>query len=475
MEKRKFRPHGYQRRAIEWVLTHPRCGLFMEMGLGKTICTLTAVQTLVDRMEIGAVLVIAPKKVAESTWSDEAAGWAHLDLRVSVVTGTPAQRLAALREEADVYVLGRDSVVWLQSLKASQRPRFDMVVLDELTSFKSPKSQRFKALRKMLPTVSRVVGLTGTPTPNGLIDLWAQVYCLDQGKRLGPFVTRYRETYFHTIEKNNIPIKVWPKEGAEEAITAKISDICFTMKAADYLELPGVEYHDVKVSIGAKAFEGYCRFERERCALFRAALRPEETPAKAGAQNQTVTAASAAALVNKLAQYANGCVYDEEGVEVEIHQAKVEMLMELVERAASPVLCFYAYKHDLRRIMERAPKGLRVRAYGGPDDLRDWNDGKIDLLLAHPASTAYGLNMQRGGHVIVWFSTGWNMELYKQANARLYRQGQRSRVDIYRLIAPGTVDERMAAALDGKERTQESVVRRLAMDIIGALPAVAPQ
>ena len=462
MEKRRFEPHDYQRRAIGWVLDHPRCGLFMEMGLGKTICTLTAVQTLVDRMEVGAVLVIAPKKVAESTWSDEAASWAHLDLRVSVVTGTPAQRLAALREEADVYVLGRDSVVWLQSLKASQRPRFDMVVLDELTSFKSPKSQRFKALRKMLPTVSRVVGLTGTPTPNGLIDLWAQIYCLDQGSRLGPFVTRYRETYFHCIEKNNIPIKVWPKEGAEEAITAKISDICFTMKAADYLELPGVEHHDVKVSIGAKAYEGYCRFEKERVALLRA------TSAKAEAQDQvaTVTAASAAALVNKLAQYANGCVYDEEGGEVEIHPAKVEMLMELVERAASPVLCFYAYKHDLRRIMERAPKGLRVRAYAGPDDLRDWNDGKIDLLLAHPASTAYGLNMQRGGHVIVWFSTGWNMELYKQANARLYRQGQRSRVDIYRLIAPGTVDERMAAALDGKERTQESVVRRLAMELL---------
>ena len=461
MEKRRFEPHDYQRRAIGWVLDHPRCGLFMEMGLGKTICTLTAVQTLVDRMEVGAVLVIAPKKVAESTWSDEAASWAHLDLRVSVVTGTPAQRLAALREEADVYVLGRDSVVWLQSLKASQRPRFDMVVLDELTSFKSPKSQRFKALRKMLPTVSRVVGLTGTPTPNGLIDLWAQIYCLDQGQRLGPFVTRYRETYFHCLEKNNIPIKVWPKEGAEEAITAKISDICFSMKAADYLELPGVEHHDVKVSIGAKAYEGYCRFVKERVALLRA------TSAKAEAQDQvaTVTAASAAALVNKLAQYANGCVYDEEGGEVEIHPAKLEMLMELVERAASPVLCFYAYKHDLRRIMERAPKGLRVRAYAGPDDLRDWNDLKIDLLLAHPASTAYGLNMQRGGHVIVWFSTGWNMELYKQANARLYRQGQRSRVDIYRLIASGTVDERMAAALDGKERTQESVVRRLAMEL----------
>lgn len=445
----RFDPHPYQRKAIGWVLDHPRCGLFMEMGLGKSVCTLTAVQRLVDDLTVGRVLVVAPKKVAESTWSDEAAKWDHIDLRVSVVAGTPAQRLRALSADADLYVMGRDSVVWLEKLK--ERPRFDMVVIDELTSFKSSRSQRFKSMRRLLRTVGRVVGLTGTPAPNGLLDLWGQICIIDGGQRLGPSVTRYRETYFDSVIHNNIPIRTWPKPGAEERITALITDICFTMKAADYLDLPPVTVRDVPVSIGAKVYEDYRRFERDRVAVF-----------KAGG---TVTAQSAAALVNKLAQYACGCVYDEEGKETEIHPAKLDMLFELIEKAASPVLCFYAYRHDLRRIMERVPKGMRARAYTGPDDLRDWNDGHIDLLLAHPASTAYGLNMQRGGHVIVWFSTGWNLELYQQANARLHRQGQKLPVTVFNLVAAGTVDERMAAALLQKTGTQDSVVRRLAADI----------
>lgn len=450
----KFTPHDYQRRAIDWVLDHPRCGLFMEMGLGKSVCTLTAVQTLVDDLLVGRVLVVAPKKVAESTWSDEAAKWDHIDLRVSVVMGTPAQRLAALAEDSDLYVIGRDSVVWLESLKKKERPAFDMIVIDELTSFKSPGSQRFKAMKRLRRTVARVVGLTGTPAPNGMLDLWAQIYCLDGGERLGPFVTRYREAYFNSVVHNNIPIRTWPKEGAVEAITEKISDICFSMKAADFLELPPVTYHDIPVRIGHKVYEDYRRFERDRVAVFRS-----ET--KSG----TVMAQSAAALVNKLAQFANGCVYDEAGGEVEIHRAKIDMLFELVEKAASPVLCFYAYRHDLRRIKTSAPRGLRVREYAGADDLRDWNAGKIDLLLAHPAATAYGLNMQRGGHVIVWFSTGWNLELYQQANARLHRQGQTVPVAVYNLVAAGTVDERMCAALRGKTESQDSVVRRLAIDL----------
>lgn len=452
----RFDPHPYQRRAIAWVLSHPRCGLFMEMGLGKSICTLTAIQSLMDDLLIGRTLVVAPKKVAESTWSDEASKWDHLSMRVSVVAGTPAQRVKALEADADLYVLGRDSVVWLESLR--KRPRFDMVVIDELTSFKSARSQRFKAMRKILKDTPRVVGLTGTPAPNGLLDLWAQIYCLDGGQRLGPFITRYRETYFNSVIHNNIPIRTWPKPGAEEAITGKISDICFTMKAADYLELPPLQIRDVPVALDRKTAEAYRLFERDRVAVFRAA-----------SGGGTVTAESAAALVNKLAQYANGCVYDEEGREVEIHQAKTEMLFELIEKAASPVLCFYAYRHDLRRIMERVPKGMKARAYGGAQDLRDWNAGKIDLLLAHPASTAYGLNMQSGGHVIIWFSTGWNLELYQQANARLHRQGQQAPVTVYNLVATGTVDERMAAALAGKTESQDSVVRRLASDIAQTL------
>lgn len=449
----EFTPHAYQQRAIEWIMEHPRCGLFMEMGLGKSICTLTAIQRLVDDLAVGRVLVIAPKTVAESTWSDEVAKWDHLNLTVSVlITRTAKQRVKALNADADIYVLGRDNVVWL--LEQKERPRFDMVVLDELTSFKNHGSQRFKALKKLLPEVSRVVGLTGTPAPNGLLDLWAQIYCLDGGKRLGPFITRYREAYFQSIYHNNIPIKTWPKPGAEDAIMSRISDICFTMKAADYLELPPLTVTEVSVRMGAKEYEGYQKFERDRVMKFR-----EE------AKVSTVTATGAAALVNKLSQYANGCIYDEEGREVPVHDAKIETLFGLVEKAASPVLCFYAFKHDLHRITDAAPKGMRVRQYTGASDLRDWNAGKIDLLLAHPASTAYGLNMQAGGHVIVWFSTGWNLELYQQANARLHRQGQRLPVNVYNLVCKGTVDRRMADALMDKECSQDSVIKKLAMDI----------
>lgn len=452
----RFRPHDYQRRAVAWVLSHPRCGLFMEMGLGKSVCTLTAVQALIDDLAIGRVLVVAPKKVAESTWSDEVAKWDHLDLRVSVVAGTPAQRTRALQADAELYVLGRDSVVWLQ--EQPERPCFDMIIIDELTSFKSPKSQRFKAMKKLRQEAVRVVGLTGTPVPNGMVDLWAQIYCIDGGERLGPFVTRYRDTYFNSVIKNNIPIKTWPKPGAEEAITARLADICFTMKAADYLEMPPVTYHDVPVTLDEAVQTGYRKFERDRVAQFR-----DET----GKNSGVVTAQSAASLVNKLAQYANGCIYDEEGGTRPVHASKIEMLYELVEKAASPVLVFYAYKHDVTRICAAARKGMSVRVYQDANDLRDWNAGKIDILLAHPASTAYGLNMQAGGHVIVWFSTGWSLELYQQANARLYRQGQTKPVQVYRLIATGTIDEGMARALGQKGATQDSVVRRLAIDVAG--------
>lgn len=454
----RFVPHDYQRAAIAWVQQHPHCGLFMEMGLGKSVCTLTAIQNLIDDLAIGRVLVVAPKKVAETTWSDEAAKWDHLELRVSVVKGTTAQRRAALAADADIYVLGRDSVVWLESLKdGKERPRFDMIVLDELTSFKHSTSQRFKAMRRLRREAVRVVGLTGTPTPNGLLDLWGQMCCIDGGERLGKFVTHYRARYFDSVTHNNIPIKIWPRKGAEEAILEKISDICFTMRAADYLELPPMVIHDRRVDIGEKAAKGYKAFERDRVAEFNAA-----------GLKGTVTADSAASLVNKLAQYANGCVYDEEHGEHEIHDAKISALLELVEMAASPVLCFYAYKHDLRRILEHVPKGVKVRSYTGPEDLRDWNAGTIDLLLAHPASTAYGLNMQQGGHVAVWFSTGWNLELYQQANARLHRQGQKMPVAVYNLIASGTVDERMAEALRGKGESQAGVVKKLALDIAAA-------
>lgn len=452
----RFNPHPYQRAAIRWILEHPYCGLFMEMGLGKSVCTLTAIQQMVDDMWIGRVLVVAPKKVAESTWSDEVAKWGHLDLRVSVVMGTPAQRLAALAVPAHLYVISRDSVVWLQQLDKSKRHNFDMIVLDELTSFKNPSSQRFKAMKKLRREASRVVGLTGTPAPNSLLDLWGQVYCLDGGERLGPFVTKYRTQYFDMVVKNNIPIKVWPKRGSEEAIMEKIEDICFSLKAADYLTLPDIIYRDVSVSMPESLMVRYRKFARDYVDKF----------CPSGKQ---ITAANAASLINKLAQFANGCVYDDEGNATEIHKAKLDMLLDLVEQAHSPVLCFYQYKHDVSRIMAAVPKGTKLRQYNGPEDLQDWNAGEIDLLLAHPASTAYGLNMQQGGHVIIWFGTGWNLEYYQQANARLHRQGQKCPVTVVNLVTRGTVDERMLGALHGKADVQDNVVRKLAMDVVKSI------
>lgn len=452
MNGTKFTPHPYQRAAIEWIMEHPQCGLFMEMGLGKSVCTLMAIQRMIDDLWIGNVLVVAPKKVAESTWSDEVAKWAHLDLRVSVVTGTPKQRLSALATPAELYVIGRDSVTWLQGLKEGQRPRFDMIVLDELTSFKNTSSQRFKAMKKLRVEAAHIVGLTGTPAPNSLIDLFGQIYCLDGGERFGPFITKYRARYFNTFIKNNIPIKVTPKVDAEREIMSKISDICFSLKAQDYLTLPEIVYKDVYVTLPPALMARYRKFAKDYVDL----LCPK---------GQTVTAPNAAALINKLAQYANGCVYDDNRDEIEIHQAKLDMLFELIESAHGPVLCFYSYIHDMQRIMGHAPKDMRVRAYHGPEDLKDWNAGNIDLLLAHPASTAYGLNMQQGGHVIIWFGTGWNLEYYQQANARLHRQGQKYPVTVVNLLTRGTVDERMLGALHGKADVQEGVVKKLAMDV----------
>ena len=446
----KFTPYPYQRAAIEWVMEHPYCGLFMEMGLGKSVCTLTAIQRMIDDLWISRALVVAPKKVAGTPWSDEVAKWSHLDLRVSVVTGTPKQRLSALATPADIYVIGRDSVTWLQGLK--ERPKFDMIVLDELTSFKNTSSQRFKAMKKLRVEAAHIVGLTGTPAPNSLIDLFGQIYCLDGGERFGPFITKYRARYFNTLIKNNIPIKVTPKADAEREIRSKISDICFSLKACDYLTLPEIVYKDVYVTLTPALMTRYRKFAKDYVDL----LCPK---------GKTITAPNAAALINKLAQFANGCVYDDNRDEIEIHQAKLDMLYELIESAHSPVLCFYSYIHDMQRIMASASKGLHVRQYEGPDDLRDWNDGKIDVLLAHPASTAYGLNMQQGGHVIIWFGTGWNLEYYQQANARLYRQGQKYPVTVVNLLTRDTVDERMLGALHGKADVHDSVVIKLAMDV----------
>lgn len=448
----RYEPYKYQQTATQWIIDKPHCGLFLDMGLGKTVSTLTAVQQLIDDCEISSVLVVAPKKVAETTWSTEAEKWDHLaSLRVAKVLGTEKQRSAALESKADVYVTSRDLFVWLVTKYKGRLP-FDVLVIDELTSFKSSRSQRFKAMRIALPSVKRVVGLTGTPAPNGLIDLWAQMYCIDQGERLGKSISRYRDTYFVQHKWNNIVVRCELRKGAEKIIRDKIADVCLSMQAKDYLDLPAMITHTVSVELSDKTLSGYQAFERDKVMQFTADHTDE--PAN-------VLANSAAGLLNKLSQYANGAVYDEERQVHEIHDEKIDRLVEIVEAAnGNSVLVFYQYKHDVPRITAKL-KGYRVRTYEGEADLLAWNAGEIDVLLAHPASTAYGLNMQQGGHYIVWFGTGWNLEHYQQANARLHRQGQRYPVTVYKLICRGTVDERAAAAIESKKGVQQGLLDSL--------------
>lgn len=456
----KFTPHSYQRDAINWILNHERCGLFLDMGLGKTAITLTAIARMIDCCEIERVLIIAPKTVAGSTWPAELSRWDHLaGLKMTVADGGPHHRSWMLQDySADIHVVSRDNFVWMASeigfatgVWSKERPKYDMLVIDELSSFRTPDSLRFKALKKALPYFKRVIGLTGTPAPNGLMNLWSEIYALDQGERLGKNITQYRQKYFTWRVWNNIAIDYRLRPGAREDIMGRISDICLSMKAEDYLTLPPLNIIDSVVKMFDEPIQGYEYFQRD------AVMELE------GAE---VTADSAAALCNKLSQYANGAVYiDKEHNYKETHTAKLVRLAEIVEGAASPVLVFYQFKSDAARIKDyfaKKSKKLRVKSYEGNADLEEWNAGNIDVLLAHPASTAYGLNMQAGGHYAAWFGTGWNLELYTQANARLYRQGQKHPVFIYNIIAEGTVDERALAALRAKEETQSALMKAVA-------------
>ena len=449
----KFRPYEYQQTAIKWIIDNPRCGLFLDMGLGKTVSTLTAIQQLMDDCEISRTLVVAPKKVAETTWTTEAQKWDHLkSLKVAKVMGTEKQRKLALAEKADVYVIGRDSFVWLVGIFGGMLP-FDVLVIDELTSFKSSKSNRFKAMRMATPTAKRVIGLTGTPAPNGLIDLWAQMYCIDMGERLGKSVTKYRETYFETHKWNNIIVRCNVKKGYDEVIRKKIADICLSMQAKDYLQLPDLINHTIKVQLSTATMQAYTKFEREKVLQFQDEHQGETA---------NVLAQSAAGLMNKLSQFANGAIYDDERNVHHVHDEKLDRLAEIIEAAnGSSVLVFYQYKHDAARIAEKFNKAYRVKVYTDEKQLIEWNAGQVDILLAHPASTAFGLNMQDGGHYIVWFGTGWNLELYQQANARLHRQGQQYPVQVYNLVCSGTVDERAVTALENKKGVQQGLLDSL--------------
>lgn len=443
----EYKPHDYQQRATELVVSLPKVGLFLDMGLGKTVITLTAIQELIyDRFEVSRVLVIAPKRVAEDTWSREHEKWNHLkELRISKVLGGPKERKAALAKDSDIYVIGRDNVVWLveECMKRHEWP-FDMIVIDELSSFKNPQAKRFRALRKTLGATRRVVGLTGTPSPNSLMDLWAELYLLDRGERLGSTIGAYREQYFRAGAHNGYVVYKWePRKGAKEQIEKKISDICVSMSAADYLTLPERIDNIIPVRLSESELKIYKQMEADQLLQI---------------DGEDIAALNAAAVMTKLLQIANGSVYSMDGKVIPVHEAKQEALAEILDTSDSPVLIFYSYKHDIEAIRKVAKD---AREISGPEDIKDWNEGKVKVLLAHPASVGYGLNLQEGGHTIVWYGLTWSLELYQQANARLYRQGQGHPVIIHHLIAEGTADEQVMRALQAKDTSQAALLAAL--------------
>ncbi len=422
------------------------------MGLGKTVTVLTAIKELkYNRFEVNRVLVVAPKKVAEGTWGREKNKWEHTKmLRVSQVLGSETKRIKALNTPADLYIINRENIAWLVDYYRNSWP-FDMVVLDESSSFKNHKAKRFKALAGISCKIKRLVELTGTPSPNGLADLWAQVFLLDGGERLGRRYTQFRERYFDPGARGNgIVYNYKPKMGTKNSILDKISDICISMKAEDYLQLPDMVCNEVIVELDSKAKKKYQELEREMVLSI-----PEET--------EEISVTSAAALSNKLLQLANGAVYDENKNVHCIHNCKVEAFMELIENLqGKPVLVFYNYQHDRMRLLEVLKKtSLEVRELKTPTDEDDWNAGIINVLLTHPASSAYGLNLQQGGNHVIWFGLTWNYELYSQANKRLHRQGQTEKVIIHHLVCAGTRDEDVMEALRRKEDVQDWVMESL--------------
>lgn len=443
--------HDYQIAAVEHIIDNPHAALFLEMGLGKTVSSLTAIKKLMfEELEISKTLVVGPKRVVESVWDAECEKWEHLkDLRVSKIIGTAKQRKEALRKNADVYLISRDNVSWLCGLYGGSMLPFDMLVIDELSSFKNPKSIRFKALRGVQPSFKRVIGLTGTPAPNGLIDLWSQVYLLDRGERLGKFITRFREDYFKPGKRNGAIIYKYDLvTNGEARIHEKIGDICMSMKAKDYLSLPGRIDNVIKIVLPSDIQAKYEAFERDQVLqLF--AEQPED---------EAITAVSAAALSNKLLQFANGAVYDENKDWHVVHDLKIEALKEIIEDAnGKPVLVAYTYQHDLHRIKE-ALKSYKPVQLKTDQDVKDWNAGKIQVMIMHPASGGHGLNLQSGGHIIVWFGQTWSLELEQQFNARLDRQGQENVVIINKLVASKTMDEDVIKSQESKSAKQDSLM-----------------
>ncbi len=452
-----FEPHDYQKYCILRGLQQPELMLFLDMGLGKTVVTLTIVNDLrYNRFQICRCLVIAPKKVAEDTWTREQAKWDHLHLlKIVPVLGSQTKRIRVLNSPGDVYVVNRENVPWLVDYYRNDWP-FDMVVIDEMSSFKSHQAKRFKALKNIRGHIRRMIGLTGTPAPNGLMDLWAQIYLLDSGKRLGRTITEYRNNYFSPASRNATTIFSYePLPGADEQIQNSIKDICISLQAKDYLRLPEKIMNTRYIKLDAKAQKAYDTLEKQRILEM---------------QDEVIDAGSAGILAGKLLQLANGAIYVNTDTQnpkqrdvVEVHDNKIEAFLELVEaEEGKHMLVFYNFQHDLIRIKAALrKKKLEVRELKNNGDISDWNAGKIDILLAHPASTAYGLNLQEGGNVVVWFGLNWSLELYQQANARLHRQGQKQPVYIHHLVVTGSVDEDVMAALEKKDDCQTALLESL--------------
>lgn len=442
----KFQPHPYQSVAIKQILAHTHYGLLLDMGLGKTVSTLMAIESLIyDRLEVKNVLLIAPKKVAESTWSQEAAKWAQTrNLRISQVLGSAKDREQALQADADIYVMNRENVIWLCDKYKGKPLPFDMLVIDESSSFKNPQAKRFKALKRH--TFDRVVLLTGTPAPNTLMDLWPQIYLLDKGERLGRTITDYRRRYFRPDKTNgHVVFSYALNPGADSQIYGRITDICMSLKAKDYLTLPDRIDNVIEVVMSDSEKEKYRTMEKEHVLGL-------------GQENE-ISALNAASVANKLLQMANGYVYDDEGNLVHIHDQKIDRLKELVDvNEGKPMLVFYNYKHDLAAIKEAFPKATEL---SDDNDVADWNKGKIQMLLAHPASAGYGLNLQAGGHIIVWYGLTWSLEQYQQANARLHRQGQTEPVIVHHLVTKGTMDEQVMRSLSRKEESQDALLEAI--------------
>lgn len=447
----RYVAHNYQNYAKDFILAHKVSALFLDCGLGKTITTLTAINELMyDSFEISKVLIIAPLRVAQSTWKEEIEKWDHLNLlRYSIAVGDEKERLKALKQNSDIYIINRENVDWLVT-KSGIDFNFDMLIIDELSSFKSHTSKRFKSLLKIRPYFERVVGLTGTPSSNGLMDLWAEFRILDLGERLGRYITHYRNEYFLPDKRNGVVIFSYkPQPHAKERIYRRLADMTISMKSTDYLKMPELILNDIKINLDEEDLIKYKKFKKEMVMTI---------------QEKEIDAINAASLSNKLIQLANGSIYDEAKNFYEVHNKKLDKLEEIIESAnGKPVLVAYWFKADKERIEKR----FKVREIKTADDIKQWNMGMINLALIHPASAGHGLNLQSGGFTLVWFSLTWSLELYQQTNARLYRQGQKDTVVIHHLITKNTIDEDIMKSLKRKDKTQEALMRAVKARIGG--------